>query len=282
MTWLLVVVGFVLVMALLYWQLVIAEGAYLGRKVVARLYDWAAKSYDRIKQFEKRYERFFLGEPLSRALTQIPGALVLDVATGTARLPRILFEQAEFQGRIIGLDYSRKMLQEAARMTQPWAERITFVWKDASKLPFPDDTFEAVTCLEALEFMPEIEQTVEELVRVLRPGGILLTSNRIGKLAPFLPGRTYDKASFEAMLRAHGLEMIRTRVWQEDYDLVWALKSGVMRQLPTQRALTDILHCPTCGSDMTFTGGHLTCEREHTFSMGADGVIELENQVEVA
>ncbi len=282
MTWALIAVGVVLVLALLYWQLVIAEGAYLGAQTVTRLYDWSARSYDRIKQFQTKYERFFLGEPLRQALSQIPHPLVLDVATGTARLPRTLFADGDFQGRVIGLDYSRKMLREAVRRTTPWSEQLTFVWKDASELPFPDNTFDAVTCLEALEFMPQIEQTVSELVRVLRPGGLLLTSNRIGNLTPLLPGRTYDKETFEALLRERGLEMIRIRVWQEDYDLVWALKSGVMANLPTQRGWADVLRCPQCGGPLIPTSEYVICEQEHAYPIGEDGVIELEHQVEGA
>ena len=281
MTWALIIAGVILVAALLYWQLVIAEGAYLGAQTVALLYNWSATSYDRIKHFEKRYERFFLGEPLSRALGQIPHPLVLDVATGTARLPRTLFDDGDFQGRVVGLDYSRNMLREAARMTRPWSEQIVFVWKDASALPFPADTFEAVTCLEALEFMPQIEQTLSELARVLRPGGLLLTSNRIGNLAPLLPGRTYRKETFEALLRARGLEMIRTRVWQEDYDLVWARKSGVMRSASAPRSWAEVLRCPQCGGALVPTAKYIICAQEHAFPIGEDGVIELERQVEV-
>ncbi len=280
MTWALVAVGAVLVLALLYWQLVIAEGAYLGAKAVAFLYDFSARTYDKIKHFQKKYERFFLGEPLSQALAQIPHPLVLDVATGTARLPHTLFDDGDFQGRVIGLDYARNMLREAVRRTGSWSERITFVWKDASELPFPDNTFEAVTCLEALEFMPDIERTVNELVRVLRPGGLLLTTNRIGNLALFLPGRTYEKDAFEALLRDQGLEMIRTRVWQEDYDLVWARKSGVMRGASASRGWADVLRCPQCGGALISTSAYVICEQEHAFPIGEDGVIELERQVE--
>lgn len=281
MTWALIAVGVVLILALLYWQLVIAEGAYLGARAVTLLYDLSARSYDKIKHFQKKYEKFFLGQPLSQALAQIPHPLVLDVATGTARLPRTLFDDGDFQGRVIGLDYSRKMLREAVRRTTPWSEQIAFIWKDASELPFPDNTFEAVTCLEALEFMPDIEQAVSELVRVLRPGGLLLTSNRIGNLAPLLPGRTYDKDAFETLLRERGLEMIRTRVWQEDYDLVWARKSGVMRNASAPRGWVDVLRCPQCGGSLVPTSAYVICEQEHAFPVGEDGVIELERRVEV-
>ena len=74
--------------------------------------------------------------------------------------------------------------------------------------------------------MPDPDHVLREMVRVLRPGGILLTTNRIGKDARWLPGRTNTSEAFEAKLHALPLEMVRTKLWQEDYDLVSAVKAG--------------------------------------------------------
>jgi hypothetical protein len=106
MNWLALVfglLGLVLVGLLLYWQLIIAEGAYLGSRVVTLMYDWSARIYERIKQYDAGDEQWFLGLPLARALALIPAPLVLDVATGTGRLPRAVLRQPAFDGRIIGL-----------------------------------------------------------------------------------------------------------------------------------------------------------------------------------
>jgi len=222
-----------------YWELVIAEGVHLGPHVVALLYDLVARRYNNIKQFDPAYEAWFIGEPLAAALQDIsasPGGespslgglrpLVLDVATGTGRLPITLLAQEGFRGRVIALDSSREMLAEAARATRDWADRLTFVWQAARRLPFDDDTFDAVTCLEALEFMPDTRQALREMIRVLRPGGVALLTNRVGPWAKFLPGHTQGRAAFEAMLATLGLERIRTQTWQVEYDLVWARKPG--------------------------------------------------------
>lgn len=274
MGWIWGVAGLIVVVAFLYWQLILAEGAYLGRRVVIVLYDWSARVYDRIKGYNPGYEQWFLGLPLSRALADFPNPLVLDVATGTARLARTLFEQASFHGRLIGVDLSRKMLHQAVLATVPWSDRITFIHQDAGQLPFPDDVFDAVTCLEALEFMPDPDQVLREMVRVLRPGGIFLTTNRIGKDARWLPGRTYPSTAFEAKLRALPLEMVQTKLWQEDYDLVSAVKAGA-RGPANMRRLDEILRCPRCRSTMKRGEGAFRCENGHTIPILPDGIIDM-------
>ncbi|MGQ9768890.1 MAG: class I SAM-dependent methyltransferase, partial [Anaerolineae bacterium] len=127
LTLLLILLGLALAGLLLYWQLVLAEGAYLGPRVVTLLYDWSAHAYERIKQFDAGDEQWFLGLPLARALELIPAPLVLDVATGTGRLPLALLRQPPFEGRIIGLDLSRHMLREAVRHTGLFADRLTYL-----------------------------------------------------------------------------------------------------------------------------------------------------------
>lgn len=274
MVWVALVAGLAALAAFLYWQLIIAEGAYLGRRVVAFLYDRSARLYDRIKQYDPGYEQWFLGLPLSRAMQLHPDPLILDVAAGTGRLARTLFQQPGFRGRMILLDTSRNMLREAVHVTQPWAARLTYLWQNAARLPFPDATFDVVSCLEALEFMPDPDAALHELLRVLRPGGLLLTTNRIGKLARLMPGRTTTSEAFEAHLHTLALEMIRTQPWQEDYDLIWAVKPGVMG--PTApRTLATILRCPRCGSAMQQVEHAFVCENTHRAPLAADGVIEL-------
>src|SRR5512136_3279019 len=87
-----------LLAALAYWELVLAEGVHLGPRVVALLYDLVARRYDGIKQFDPAYEEWFIGEPLAQALSPVRHPLVLDVATGTGRLPRTLLAQPNFAG----------------------------------------------------------------------------------------------------------------------------------------------------------------------------------------
>ncbi len=89
---------------LYYWLFIVTEGLYLGRRMVVWLYDITAHKYDVIKEFDPEAEQFFLIRPLVVRLRPIPNPLVLDVATGTGRLPYFLLEEATFNGRIVGQD----------------------------------------------------------------------------------------------------------------------------------------------------------------------------------
>jgi ubiquinone/menaquinone biosynthesis C-methylase UbiE len=220
----LIILFFILIAALLYWQLILAEGAYLGRRVVAWLYDLVATRYNAIKQFTAEDDARFLGLPLALSLQGELDPIVLDVATGTSRLPLALCQQPAFHGRIIALDSARRMLHEAARYVAEYRQRVTWVWQSAVPLPFDDDAFAAVTCLEALEFMPDTRAALAECMRVLKPGGLLLVSNRIATGARLMPGKTFPKTQFESLLMALGLAEVTTQAWQFDYDLVWSIK----------------------------------------------------------
>lgn len=209
---------------LLYWQLVIAEGAYLGARVVALLYNVIAHRYNRIKQFNAADDQWFLSMPLAGALAAESNPWVLDVATGTARLPIALLAHQDFHGRIVGLDLARRMLRVAADALAHQSERVTLIHQTAERLPFADDSFQTVTCLEALEFMPDPEEVMAECVRVLKPGGTLLLTRRTGPWARWMPGRIPSKEKLKAQVEALGVWNVKINLWQVDYDLVWGIK----------------------------------------------------------
>jgi demethylmenaquinone methyltransferase/2-methoxy-6-polyprenyl-1,4-benzoquinol methylase len=116
---------------------------------------------------DPRWRRF-----LASRVNPIPGSWVLDVATGTGLVARQL---ARRNVRVVGLDQSGSMLArgvEAIRGT-PLEERIRFVRARAERLPFADETFDAVTFTYLLRYVDDPAATVAELARVLRPGGTM-------------------------------------------------------------------------------------------------------------
>jgi SAM-dependent methyltransferase len=154
MIWLIVLLLLLIIGLIVYWQFILAEGAYLGAPLVALLYDWTAERYNQIKGFDEEGERLTLGLPLMNRLYFQPDALVLDVATGTGRLPLALFREPGYRGQIIGLDRASKMLAVAQRDLAAYQDRILFIQADAMALPFASNSVPVVTCLEALEFLP--------------------------------------------------------------------------------------------------------------------------------
>lgn len=235
-----------------YWLIIVTEGAYLGRRVVGLLYDIGASTYDDVKQYSYSDEFAFLAKPLFDRVGETAGTkgLVLDVATGTGRLPIALIDIPFFQGEVVGVDISRNMLVEAARKFDSIdaGDRVHFVHHTAVPLPFEDEFFDAVVMLEALEFLPDRDAALHEMMRVLRPGGWFLISNRIGPDAMLMPGKVDAPKQFEAKLAALGLERVFTRSWQTYYSLVWARKPGTISTWDTLLDWREALVCPACAS----------------------------------
>jgi ubiquinone/menaquinone biosynthesis C-methylase UbiE len=214
----------ILTASFLYWLLVLTEGVYLGRRAVVWMYDLTAHKYDNIKEFDDDAERFFVARPLHHHLRHIPAPLVLDVATGTGRLPHYLLDAPSFHGRIVGLDPSGKMLTLAAAKLAPFRYRAMLVQQTAVPLPFRGNCFDAVACLESLEFFPSDAEALTEMVRVLRPGGILMVTRRRGWEAKAFLGRYRTRIQFEKLLASLGLVEVNTQPWQVDYDQIFGRK----------------------------------------------------------
>jgi ubiquinone/menaquinone biosynthesis C-methylase UbiE/uncharacterized protein YbaR (Trm112 family) len=261
--------------ALAYWQLIVAEGTYLGPRVVAWTYNVVSSHYDAIKRFEPRDESWFVAAPLLRALEGVERPLILDVATGTGRLPLALLRE-RFRGQIVGLDLSQGMLRQARRKLRSYGDQASLIWQDASQLPFDDAAFDAVTCMESLEFMPRPLAVLSEMVRVLTPGGVLYLTNRVGREARFLPGRAIPRPQFEQVLAAHPISDFQVRPWQVNYDLVIGRKAGQRPGEAREKLdLASVLRCPACEGHLEQGLAGLACPAcERTYPI-REGVVHL-------
>ena len=116
---------------------------------------------------------------------------VLDVATGTGDLALALRDAGV--KRVVGLDFSEPMLDEARRK-DAFArnrERIEWIEGDAMALPFPNGSFDSVTVGFGLRNMPSYVGALREMARVLRPGGALVCLETTPLTVPAL-GRLFD------------------------------------------------------------------------------------------
>lgn len=95
------------------------------------------------------------------------GDRVLDVACGTGVLARAAAEITGPPGSVAGLDIDPGMLAVAKRV----APGIAWHQGDAGSLPFPDRSFDAVVSQFGLMFFPDRPAALQEMWRVLRPGG---------------------------------------------------------------------------------------------------------------
>jgi ubiquinone/menaquinone biosynthesis C-methylase UbiE len=118
-----------------------------------------------------------------------PGDRVLDVGCGPGNFTRD-FARTAAEGLVVGLDASETMLAQAVRNTQ--SANVVFMRGDACELPFRDGSFDAVCCFAALYLIEDPMRALDEIVRVLAPGGrvALLASCHRG----FLPVEPTDAA----------------------------------------------------------------------------------------
>lgn len=145
----------------------------------------------------ENYQRFFVptigrpvADPLLRAAEVRSGERVLDVACGSGVVTRLAAELVGPGGTVAGLDAAPDMIGVAGATAAPVAPEIEWHVGDATSLPFPDASFDLVTCQMGLMFMDRAAATAE-MHRVLKPGG---------RVAVSTPGRM--QPSFEVLERA--------------------------------------------------------------------------------
>ncbi|GAB3681178.1 demethylmenaquinone methyltransferase [Angustibacter aerolatus] len=134
---------------------------------VAAMFDDVAARYDLTNDVLSLGQDRAWRRAVVRALDVRPGERVLDLAagTGTSSLP---FQRAGAQ--VVATDFSVGMLR-VGRRSQP---ALPFAAGDATRLPFADASFDAVTISFGLRNVVDTGAALRELLRVTRPGGRLV------------------------------------------------------------------------------------------------------------
>lgn len=151
----------------------------LGKKQqVAEMFDQIAFRYDFLNRFlsggiDLYWRKRAIGELCAGRSDAIGD--VLDVATGTGDMAIMLSRQLP-RARITGVDISKGMLEigrhKIAKLK--WEDRIALQPGDSEALPFPDGVFDAVTVAFGVRNFEHLEEGLQEMRRVLKPGGKLV------------------------------------------------------------------------------------------------------------
>ena len=106
-----------------------------------------------------------------RAVSGARGGAILDLPVGTGFFTVEMARRHE--GIVVGVDIAEGMVREAAGRDAP---NLLAVQADAHHLPFEDASFRAVVCTNGLQVMPGLGPSLDEMERVLAPGGRLYVS----------------------------------------------------------------------------------------------------------
>lgn len=113
--------------------------------------------------------------PLAQATLEAvelrPDERVLDAACGTGIVGREALARLSSAGSVTGFDLNAGMIDVARRLTASDAERCRWHVADVSALPFEDESFSLVFCQQGLQFFPDEDAALCELLRVLEPDG---------------------------------------------------------------------------------------------------------------
>lgn len=168
-------------------------------------------------------------EAVLNALATLEGKAVLEVACGTGRFSVMLAERG---ADVTAVDISGPMLQQGRQkaMTTGVDDHLEFMRGDASRLPFPDDHFDAVFAMRFFHLADRPASFLSEMCRVSSEQVFFDTFNRFSTRSLYnwlLPmgSRLYSWPEVERLLDGAGLTLARA-----EHDFV--LPYGFYRQVP--------------------------------------------------
>ncbi|MDQ3952957.1 MAG: class I SAM-dependent methyltransferase [Actinomycetota bacterium] len=159
-------------------------------------FDRAVDYYDRTRALTPEMETAMV-EAVSAELR--PRGRVLEIGVGTGRVALPLSDAGV---DVTGVDLSLPMLR---RLLEKGRGAVPAVQGDATQLPFSDDSFDAAVSVHVLHLVPRWKDAVSELVRVVRPEGVLLVCQGWWTVVAYLDVVEAFAAAAEMELRHAGL-----------------------------------------------------------------------------
>ena len=119
---------------------------------------------------------------------------ILDAGCGGGRTVNKLAAMAS-QGKVYGVDFSAESIAFASRINKKWIDtgRVEIREASVSQLPFSADLFNVVTAVETHFWWPDLPSDMREVLRVLKPGGVLIIIAEVYKGANTVTAKLAEK-----------------------------------------------------------------------------------------
>lgn len=142
---------------------------------VEKMFDTISGTYDGLNRVISMGADLRWRKKVVKAIQKTHPESILDIATGTGDLA-IQYAECIPAKRIVGLDLSEGMLSVARQKVKenPATEGIEFIKGDSENLPFPANSFDAISVSFGIRNFENLEKGLSEILRVLKPGGIFI------------------------------------------------------------------------------------------------------------
>jgi ubiquinone/menaquinone biosynthesis C-methylase UbiE len=217
--WWIFLLGLGVVSLLIILFVLVTDGRYFGKRLIYWVYDVVGPAIFSARSETEQWHS------LVRSIGLQGDETVLDVGTAAGDLPLSIVSLPDFRGRVIGVDWSPRMMavarQEAKRRGLEGHARFKVV--DVREgLPFAAGEFDVVFCLGLLETLPGPERVLGELGRVLKSDGVMVLSLYRGWTAK---SAALSLEWYEQHLGILGLDDLKVLPCRGHHDVVVARSS---------------------------------------------------------
>jgi ubiquinone/menaquinone biosynthesis C-methylase UbiE len=167
-------------------------------------------------------------EKTMRLMDLHPGERVLDLGCGSGWAARLLARMVgdgpRGIGEVVGVDVSDEMVRQARAESKDF-ENVTFVVGSAAQIPWEENFFDKVLSVESFYYYPDQERALDELFRVMAPGGRLFILINLYKDNPYslqwvpklkVPVHVRSAEEYVGLLKAHAFENVEYRQIPDD------------------------------------------------------------------
>ncbi|MFT3766459.1 MAG: methyltransferase domain-containing protein [Minicystis sp.] len=167
--------------------------------------------------------------------------MALDVGCGVGHWSRVILPHLPPEARLFGIDREETWVKEAAARAEKAGigDRTSYRLGEAERIPFHDDTFDLVTCQTVLIHVRDPKAVIREMMRVTKPGGLVLMMEPNNMAGVLVLGATLFRAPLDGILDYVRLYLTCTRGKEnlgEGNDSIGELIPGYAAEV----GLTDI------------------------------------------